>query len=132
MKKSEFYFNLPESLIAQTPIKERTKSRLMVMDRNSGDINHDVFDQIVEYLNHGDCLVLNNTKVIPARLFSTLSNGSVIEFLLLKQLDLLRWEVLIKPGKKVKVGMMFKFGEGELECIIESGASCESERVYVN
>ncbi len=120
MKKSEFYFNLPESLIAQTPIKERTKSRLMVMDRNSGDINHDVFDQIVEYLNHGDCLVLNNTKVIPARLFSTLSNGSVIEFLLLKQLDLLRWEVLIKPGKKVKVGMMFKFGEGELECIIES------------
>ena len=120
MKKNEFYFNLPESLIAQIPIKDRTQSRLMVMDRNSGDIKHDVFDQIVEYLNPGDCLVLNNTKVIPARLFSTLSNGATIEFLLLKQIDLHRWEVLIKPGRKVKVGMTFRFGEGELQCIIES------------
>lgn len=120
MKKNEFYFNLPGSLIAQIPIKDRTQSRLMVLDRNSDDIKHDVFDQIVEYLDPGDCLVLNNTKVIPARLFSTLSNGSIIEFLLLKQIDLHRWEVLIKPGRKVKVGMMFRFGDGELECIIES------------
>jgi S-adenosylmethionine:tRNA ribosyltransferase-isomerase len=120
MKKSEFYFDLPESLIAQTPIKERTQSRLMVMDRNSGNIKHDGFEQVVEYLNSGDCLVLNNTKVIPARLFSTLSNDVVIEFLLLKQLDRYRWEVLVKPGKKAKVGMSFEFGDGELKCVIES------------
>lgn len=119
MKKSEFYFDLPVSQIAQTPIENRSQSRLMVLDRCSGMIKHDIFEQILEYLTPGDCLVLNNTKVIPARLFSTLNNGLVIEFLLLNQLDLHRWEVMIKPGKKAKVGMMFKFGEGEMECVIE-------------
>lgn len=118
MKTSDFYFDLPESLIAQTPLKDRSSSRLMVIDRENGKISHKRFYDVLEQINPGDCLVLNNTKVIPARLFGTKESGAAVEFLLLKRISLTRWETLVKPGKKAKVGTQFTFGDGRLKCDI--------------
>jgi S-adenosylmethionine:tRNA ribosyltransferase-isomerase len=115
LKTSDFYFDLPEELIAQTPLKNRDESKLMVLDKESGEIKHKVFKDIIDYLNHGDCLVLNNTRVIPARLIGEkLETGGKIEFLLLKRIDKDTWQSLVKPGKKAKIGSKFSFGDGKL------------------
>ena len=118
MKTSDFYFDLPESLIAQTPLADRSSSRLMHIDRLSHEISHKRFYDVIDLLQTGDCLVLNNTKVIPARLFGSKETGAVVEFLLLKRISLTRWETLVKPGKKAKIGTRFNFGDGMLQCDI--------------
>lgn len=120
MKTSDFYFDLPEELIAQTPLMDRTSSRLMCLDRKTGAVEHRHFEHVYEALQAGDCLVLNNTKVIPARIFGTKDTGAVVEFLLLKRVDKDRWETLVKPGKKAKVGTEFTFGDGRLKCVVEA------------
>ena len=115
MKTSDFNFDLPEELIAQVPIKDRTSSKLMVLDKETGEIEHRIFKDIIDYLNPGDCLVLNNTRVIPARLIgSKEGTGGKIEFLLLKRNEDDTWETLVKPGKRAKIGTRFSFGEGKL------------------
>ncbi len=115
MKTSDFYFELPEEQIAQDPLADRSSSRLMVLHRKTGTIEHRKFTDIVEYLRPGDCLVRNNTKVIPARLFGIREDtGAVIEFLLLKRHEDDVWETLVKPGKKARTGVRVVFGEGEL------------------
>ena len=111
-KRSSFYYDLPEELIAQKPIEPRDASRLMVIDKITGNINHDKFYNIIDYLNSGDCLVLNNSKVLPARIYGVnISTGAVVEFLLLKQKESGVWETLVKPGKKAKIGFNFIFGD---------------------
>lgn len=123
MKVEEFDFELPEELIAQVPLKTRTDSRLMVLDKATGALEHTVFKNIKEYLREGDCLVLNDTKVLPARLFGIKEDtGAKIEVLLLKQLQGDEWETLVKPAKRVKVGTLLTFGDGLLtaECTGES------------
>ncbi len=114
MKKSDFYFDLPEELIAQTPIQQRDASRLLVLDKNTGDISHRVFSDITEYLNPGDCLVLNDSRVIPARLIGSRKTGGAVEVLLLKDLGSNKWEALTRPGRKTKIGEKIYFGEGLL------------------
>lgn len=115
MKVSDFYFELPEELIAQDPLENRSKSRLMVLDRKTGNIEHKIFEDILDYLNPGDCLVVNNTKVIPARLYGTrVDTGAAIELLLLKRLSDDTWETLVKPGKKARTGAVIDFGNGKL------------------
>ena len=117
MDLHDFYYELPEELIAQDPLSDRSSSRLMVLDRETGKIEHKIFRDIVDYLNPGDCLVINDTKVIPARLIGTkVDTGAAIEVLLLKRLEDRQdtWEVLVKPGKKAKVGARISFGEGKL------------------
>ena len=115
MKTSDFYFDLPDELIAQVPILDRSSSKLMVLDKETGEISHKVFKDIIEYLNPGDCLVLNDTRVIPARLIGSKEDtGGKIEFLLLKRNEDDTWETLVKPGKRAKIGTRFSFGEGKL------------------
>lgn len=115
MKTSDFYFDLPEELIAQKPLEERDKSRLMVIDKNTGEIKHKIFKDMLDYLNKGDCLVLNNTRVIPARLIGEkVGTNGKMEFLLLKRVDIDTWEVLVKPGKRAKIGSEFSFGNNKL------------------
>lgn len=117
MDLHDFYYDLPEELIAQDPLSDRSSSRLMVLDRKTGEIEHKVFKDIIDYLNEGDCLVINDTKVIPARLIGVKpETGATIEVLLLKRLEDRQdtWEVLVKPGKKAKVGAKISFGEGKL------------------
>ncbi|AXU61940.1 tRNA preQ1(34) S-adenosylmethionine ribosyltransferase-isomerase QueA [Clostridioides difficile] len=115
MKTSDFKFDLPQELIAQVPIEDRASSRLMVLDKETGNIEHKVFRDIIEFLNPGDCLVLNNTRVIPARLIGEkLETGGKIEFLLLKRTEEDTWQALVKPGKRAKVGTKFSFGNGKL------------------
>lgn len=112
MKTSDFYFDLPEELIAQTPLKKRSDSRLLVLDRNTGQMTHNVFNQILTYFKAGDCLVLNNTKVLPARIFGMRTTGAKVEFLLLEQIEGDNiWKCLVKPGKKARPGDEFVFGE---------------------
>lgn len=119
MKVNDFYFDLPEELIAQYPLEKRDSSRLMVLDRNTGEVEHRVFHDIVEFLNEGDTLVLNNTRVLPARLIGEKEGtGGKIEFLLLKRLVGDKWECLAKPGKRAKVGTVFTFGEGKLKAVV--------------
>lgn len=116
MKTSDFYYNLPDELIAQTPIEPRNASRLMILDKTTGQIEHKIFKNLTDYLNEGDCLILNNTRVIPARIFGVKKEtGAVVEFLLLKQIENLVWECLCKPGKKAREGAAFTFGDGQLE-----------------
>lgn len=119
MKLTDFSFDLPEELIAQTPLEDRSASRLMVLDRENQTINHQTFTDIVDALDPGDCLVLNNTRVMPARLIGAkaVTHGKV-EFLLLKRLVAHEWEVMVKPGKKAKVGDVVTFGDGRLEATI--------------
>ena len=115
LKKSDFYFDLPQELIAQDPLEDRSSSRRLVLDKETGEMEHRVFHDIVEYLHEGDCLVLNNTKVIPARLMGTKKDtGATIEVLLLKRRENDIWETLVKPGKKAKPGTVITFGEGLL------------------
>ncbi|WP_416198137.1 MAG: tRNA preQ1(34) S-adenosylmethionine ribosyltransferase-isomerase QueA [Sporanaerobacter sp.] len=116
MRKEDFYYDLPEELIAQHPISNREDSRLMVLDKATASVEHRHFRDIIDYLNEGDCLVLNDTRVIPARLFgSRKGKDESIEFLLLKKIDINKWETLVKPGKKVRPGVKVIFGDGELE-----------------
>ena len=116
MQKQDFNFELPEELIAQDPIKDRSNSRLMVLNKETGAIEHKIFKDILEYLNKGDCLVLNNTKVIPARLIGEKEgSGGKVEVLLLKRNEHDIWETLVKPGRKAKVGQKLIFGDGLLE-----------------
>ncbi len=116
MKTSDFYYDLPEELIAQVPLEDRTSSRLMVVDKNTGELEHKHFYDILDYLEEGDCLVLNDTKVIPARLIGERKGtGARVEFLLLNRLDINRWETLVYPGKKAKPGYEITFGNGLLD-----------------
>ncbi len=115
MKTADFYFDLPQELIAQDPLEDRSSSRLMVLDRKTGEIEHHIFKEVIDYLNPGDCLVVNNTKVIPARLFGSKEGTEAkIEILLLKRKENDVWETLVKPGKKAKPGTRISFGDGLL------------------
>lgn len=115
MKVEDFDFHLPEELIAQTPLENRSESRLMVLDKKDGSMEHIRFKQITEYLREGDCLVLNDTRVLPARLFGQKEDtGANIEVLLLKQEDGDKWETLVKPAKRIRVGTEIVFGDGKL------------------
>ena len=119
MKTSDFFYELPEELIAQTPAEPRDSSRLMVVHRDTGEIEHRVFRDVIDYLNPEDVLVVNHTRVIPARLYGAKEgSGGAIEFLLLRRLNLTDWEVILKPGKKAKPGARFVFGNGELKAEI--------------
>ncbi len=116
LKKSDFYFDLPKELIAQDPLEDRSSSRLLVLNKKNGEIKHKVFTDILDYLKKGDCLVLNNTKVIPARLIGERAEtGGHVEVLLLKRQEGDVWETLVKPGKKCKPGTMLSFGGGLLK-----------------
>ena len=126
MTTKDFFYDLPPELIAQTPLTDRTASRLMMLNKETGHIEHKHFYDVIDNLNSGDCLVMNNTRVIPARLYGTKEgSGGKIEFLLLKRLELDKWEVILKPGKKAKVGSRFEFGGGLLKAevleIIDDG-----------
>lgn len=126
MKKQDFYYELPEELIAQDPLEERSSSRLLVLDRQSGAVSHHVFTEVADYLREGDCLVINDTKVIPARLIgSKVGTEAKIEILLLKRKENNIWETLVKPGKKAKPGTKISFGggllTGEVLEVVEEG-----------
>ncbi|MFI3176616.1 MAG: tRNA preQ1(34) S-adenosylmethionine ribosyltransferase-isomerase QueA [Eubacteriales bacterium] len=126
MKTADFYYDLPEELIAQDPLEDRSSSRMLVLSKESGEIAHTSFTKVLDYLDEGDCLVLNNTRVIPARLFGQKEDtGAVIELLLLKRREDNVWESLVKPGRKTKVGTRLTFGEGTLQAtvvdVIEEG-----------
>lgn len=118
-KKSDFYYDLPEELIAQTPATPRDSSRLLVYDRTKRNIEHRIFRDVTEYLKSGDVLVINNTKVLPARLYAHTQNGGAVEVLLLKRLDIDTWEVLVKPGKKCTVGKKLVVSD-ELSLTVQS------------
>jgi len=126
LKVKDFYFDLPKELIAQHPLEKRDESRLMVLNKKSGEVEHKVFKDIVDYLNQGDCLVLNDTRVMPARLYGAKEgSGGKMEFLLLNRHEDDIWETLVKPGKRGKVGAKFVFGNGELKAevveVLENG-----------
>ncbi len=115
MKRSDFYYDLPQELIAQTPVEPRDSSRMLAVNKNTGEYSHRVFSDIIDYINPGDCLILNNTKVLPARMYGErVDTGSVVEFLLLNQKSHDTWEVITGPGKKARVGHKFTFGGGIL------------------
>ena len=118
MKVSDFNYNLPEELIAQTPIEKRDESRLMVLDRKKQTIEHKVFKDILDYLQPGDCLVRNNTKVIPARIYGKKETGANVEFLLLNNIEGDIWESIVRPGNKLHVGTKVTFGDGKLNAEI--------------
>ncbi|WP_346887621.1 tRNA preQ1(34) S-adenosylmethionine ribosyltransferase-isomerase QueA [Clostridium sp. UBA1056] len=119
MKVKDFYFDLPKELIAQHPLEKRDESKLMVLNKKNGEVEHKVFKDIIDYLNPGDCLVLNDTRVMPARLYGAKEgSGGKMEFLLLKRYEDDIWETLVKPGKRGKVGAKFIFGNGELKAEI--------------
>ena len=123
MKTSDFDYSLPEELIAQTPASPRDSSRLLVYHRDTGEVEHRIFRDVIEYLHPGDVLVINQTRVIPARLYGVKEGtGGAIEFLLLRRLNLTDWEVILKPGRKAKPGARFVFGEGELTAEVLSMA----------
>ncbi len=122
MKKSDFYFDLPEKLIAQTPIAQRDHSRLLHVDKITGELEHRHFFDLPEYLDEGDCLVLNDSRVLPARLIGCRPTGGSIELVLLRDLGDGRWECLSRPGRKTKPGTEIIFGNGELTATVESVA----------
>lgn len=140
MKTSDFYYDLPQELIAQTPMEPRDMSRLMVIDKNTGEVEHKIFKDLIDYLRPGDCLILNDTRVIPARIYGVKKEtGAVVEFLLLKQSENNVWECLCKPGKRAKIGTEFVFGDGIVECevvdITDDGNrkvqfKCDSKEIY--
>jgi S-adenosylmethionine:tRNA ribosyltransferase-isomerase len=126
MKRTDFSFELPEELIAQDPLEDRSSSRLLVLDKETGKTEHHVFREIIDYLHEGDCLVINNTKVIPARLIGSKEDtGAKVEVLLLKRKENDIWETLVKPGRKAKPGTRLEFGEGLLKAqvvdVVEEG-----------
>ena len=118
MKVSDFNYELPKELIAQHPYDKRDEARLMVLDKKKQSIEHKVFKDVVDYLSPGDCLVINNTKVIPARLYGKKDTGANVEFLLLKRIENDTWEAMVRPGNKLHVGTKVTFGEGELKAEI--------------
>ena len=118
MKTSDFYYDLPEELIAQTPLVQRDGSRLMVLDRKTGEIAHKHFYDILDYLKPGDCLVMNDSRVLPARLLGHRPTGGAVELLLLRDLGNKQWECLAKPGRKCLVGQQIIFGDGELTATV--------------
>ena len=119
MKTSDFFYDLPEELIAQDPLEDRTASRLLVLDRKTGAVKHKIFSDVIDYLNKGDCLVINNTRVIPARLIGEKEGtGGKVEVLLLKRRANDVWETLVKPGKKLRPGAKVTFGDGRLKAEI--------------
>ena len=122
MKKSDFDFELPEELIAQTPIQQRDHSRLMHLDKQTGEISHEHFYDLPKFLKKGDCLVLNDSRVLPARLIGCRSTGGSVELVLLRDLGEGRWECLSRPGRKTKPGTELRFGGGELNATVESVA----------
>lgn len=126
LKKSDFYFDLPEELIAQDPLEDRASSRLLVLNKETGEVKHHIFRDIVHFLEPGDCLVLNNTKVIPARLLGVKEEtGAAVEVLLLKRKEKDVWETLVRPGKKMRPGAKISFGNGLLKAevleVVEEG-----------
>lgn len=123
MKKSDFYFDLPEELIAQTPLEKRDNSRLLRLDKTTGAIEHCHFYDLPDFLRPGDCLVLNNSRVLPARLIGYRPTGGSIELVLLRDLGNNRWECLSRPGRKTKPGQEILFGNGELKAVVEETVS---------
>ena len=126
MSLHDYYYDLPEELIAQDPLEDRSSSRLMVLDKETGNVEHHVFKEIIDYLNPGDCLVINDTKVLPARLYGNkVRTDAKIEVLLLKRREKDVWETLVKPGKKCKPGTVINFGDGiltgEVIDVVEEG-----------
>ena len=140
MKTSDFFYELPQELIAQTPVEPRDSSRLMLLDKSGGSVTHKHFYDLIDYLEEGDCLILNDTRVIPARIYGVKNDtGAVVEFLLLKQKENNVWECLCKPGKRAKTGCVFTFGEGIVEAeiidVTEDGNriirfNCGSKEIY--
>ena len=140
MKTSDFYYDLPQELIAQTPAEPRESSRLMLLDKKTGAVGHRHFYDLIDYLNPGDCLILNDTRVIPARIYGTKKEtGAYVEFLLLKQSENNVWECLCKPGKRAKPGTVFSFGDGLVDAevldVTEDGNriiqfDCDSKEIY--
>ena len=118
MKTSDFYYDLPKELIAQTPVEPRDSSRLLVLGRESGEIEHRHFYDIIDYLDEGDLIVANDSRVLPARIYGVKDTGARVEFLLLKQISGNRWETLCKPGRKAKEGAKFTFGDGLLTATV--------------
>ena len=118
MKTRDFWYDLPEELIAQTPLENRDTSRLLVLNRTTGDVKHQHFYDIVDYLNPGDCLVMNDSRVLPARLLGHRPTGGTVELLLLRDLGDKRWECLAKPGRKLQAGQDVIFGNGELTATV--------------
>lgn len=140
MKTSDFFYELPQELIAQTPAEPRDSSRLMILNKKDGSIKHKIFRDLIDYLNPGDCLILNDTRVIPARIYGTKKEtGAFVEFLLLNQKENNIWECLCKPGKRAKIGTEFSFGDGIVDCkvidITDDGNriiqfDCDSKEIY--
>ena len=140
MQTSDFFYELPQELIAQTPLEPRDSSRLMILNKSDGSIEHKIFRDIIDYLNPGDCLILNDTRVIPARIYGVKEEtGAVVEFLLLNQRENNVWECLCKPGKRAKIGTKFVFGEGIVKCevidVTDDGNriihfDCDSKEIY--
>lgn len=118
MRTKDFWYDLPEELIAQTPLEKRDTSRLMVLDRVTGEVSHKHFYDVIDYLNPGDCLVMNDSRVLPARLLGHRPTGGAVEVLLLRDLGEKRWECLCKPGRKMQVGNEVIFGDGELTATV--------------
>lgn len=117
MKTSDFYYDLPEELIAQTPLEPRDSSRLMVLHKKTGKIEHKHFYDILDYLNEGDCLIMNDSRVLPARIYGVKDETNAnVEFLLLNCIEGKKWEALAKPGKRAKIGTSFSFGDGLMHC----------------
>ncbi len=120
MKTVDFYYDLPENLIAQTPLEPRDSSRMMVLSKNNGDISHKHFYDIIDYLEEGDCLILNDSRVLPARIYGIKEDtGASVEFLMLRQIENNTWETLAKPGKKAKIGTKFVFGDGIMTATVK-------------
>ena len=117
MKTSDFYYDLPEELIAQTPLEPRDSSRLMILHKKTGEIEHRHFYDILDYLNEGDCLIMNDSRVLPARIYGVKDETNAnVEFLLLNCIEGKKWEALVKPGKRAKIGTSFSFGDGLMHC----------------
>ena len=114
MKKSDFYYNLPQDFIAQTPVEPRDSSRMMVIDKKSGKIEHKHFYDVLDYITEKDCIIINDTRVLPARIYGVKDTGAVVEFLLLSQKEQDVWEAVAGPGRRAKPGSVFSFGEGLL------------------
>ena len=118
MRTKDFYYDLPEELIAQTPLEQRDSSRLLVLDRETGAVSHKHFYDIIDYLRPGDCLVMNDSRVLPARLLGQRPTGGAVELLLLRDLGDKQWECLAKPGRKLQAGQEVVFGDGKLTATI--------------
>ena len=129
LQKSSYTYDLPKELIAQTPIADRSGSRLMVLNKATGEVKHAAFREIINFLNPGDCLVINDTKVLPARLIGKRSSSGAVEVLLLRRLEGDIWEALVKPGKNARCGEVITFGDGILSCAVEDDTLLDGKRL---